>query len=242
MCLVVLLLKFICNVTCSQVLPCQKGPRCKPVGKWKTRGWVLGTKMETSPSLCFHKCKHPFREPEISTAEQRTQQPKESSILDIKKKQTKRWGIPRAWTLMRGTRTKVEKPPTAMGWGLGTVNLLFRCTVCRDQQLQDLHLASRCWWLCLVRSKVLCRFQHRPRCLSFLQQVSASKHPTWDEQPPKTPFPSPPLHSHNPCSSETVAALANAGWGEEVAVSRCCTMSRRWWERSGRARSWAGCR
>lgn len=78
--------KIYLDVACLQMLPCQKEPRCKWVGKWKAEDQDPGTKMETSPSLCFHKCKHLFRVPEPSTAEQRTQQPKESSILDTKKK------------------------------------------------------------------------------------------------------------------------------------------------------------
>lgn len=85
----VALLKFICNVTCLQVLPYQKGPRFKPGGKLKVQDWVQGTKMEASPSLCYHECKHPCREPKLSTAEQRIQQPREGSTLGMQNK-TKR--------------------------------------------------------------------------------------------------------------------------------------------------------
>lgn len=150
--------KIYLDVACLQLLPCQKEPRCKRVGKWKAEDRDPGTKMEASPSLCFHKCKHLFRVPEPSTAEQRTQQPKESSILDMKNK--------------------------------------------------DLHPASRCWWLPLARPSV---------SVSAQTQVSQFRAKSISLQTPRALLPSLLLHSHSPCSSETMTALAKAEQGQQSA-------------------------
>lgn len=169
-------------VTWTQVLPCWKGHRCNQkanerhmIGSWEKK------KKETGSSLCFHKWKHPFREPELSTAEQRTQQAKKSSILDMQNHPTQ--NVMNSCSLNSDERTKDQWKWRSLSvqwtWGLWISSSIAQSAGTT---------VTRCWWLCLVKSEVLCTFQHRPRCPIFLQQASRSS--TWAVMwsQPKLPF------------------------------------------------------
>lgn len=75
-----------CHLLASAAIP--ERAKCTLVGKWKAQDWVLATKMDTSPSLCSHECKHPFGEPELSTAKD-TAAEEDQHLRYTKKKKVK---------------------------------------------------------------------------------------------------------------------------------------------------------
>lgn len=137
--------------------------------QWASERQRIGTNMETDPSLCFHKCQCPFRVPELNTAEQRTEEPEDSSIVDMRNRFASSF-----WLLL-----------VVPGHAQVPVSILAQTQVC--------------WFLATSIS---------------LQTPKLGWRGTQN-----SPLLLPPLlHSHSPCSSETMAALAHAQQGSNQQV------------------------